>query len=81
MPTPKPAHEQRRARMIFEGMSTRSEVNSCLCKQSAKKPTTRDKTKSLGSQKVEPKSKKPRVIRLKYFIMLFPFPFFFQTPS
>jgi hypothetical protein len=34
-----------------------------------KKPTTRDKTKSLSSQKVEPKSKEPRVTWFKYLVM------------
>jgi len=35
-PTLGPAHERKRACMIFERTSTRSETNSYLCKQSAK---------------------------------------------
>jgi hypothetical protein len=33
----RPTHEQRCARMIFEGVSIRSKTNFCLCKQFAKK--------------------------------------------
>jgi len=34
---PRPTHEQKHAHVIFEGMSTRRETNSCLCKRSTKK--------------------------------------------
>jgi hypothetical protein len=34
-----------------------------------KKPTTKDKTKSLNSQRVGPENGQPRVSRLKYLVM------------
>ncbi len=52
VPTLGPAHEQRCAHMISKGTSTKSEANSYSCKQSAKKPTTKDKTEPLSSQRV-----------------------------
>ncbi len=54
MPAFKPTHEQRCACMIFEGVSTKSKTNSCLCK----KLIIGDKTKPLGSQSVKPKNEK-----------------------
>jgi hypothetical protein len=52
MLAPRPAHEQRHARMIFEGTSIKKEANLCSCKQFAKKIIIRGKIKPLGFQRV-----------------------------
>jgi hypothetical protein len=48
----RPAHEQSHARTISERTSIKREANFCSCKHPPKKPTTRGKTKPLGSQRV-----------------------------
>ncbi len=62
--TPKPAHEWKHVRMIFEGASTKNKANFCSCMQSTKKLTTWGKTKPLGSQKVGFESGQPKVKKL-----------------
>jgi hypothetical protein len=57
--------------MIFEGTSTKSETNFCFCSDPPKKPTIRDKIKSLGSQRVGFESTQIGVIKLKYLEMPF----------
>jgi len=55
--------------MISKGTSTKSEANSYSCKQFAKKPTTKDKTEPLSSQRVGLENGQLMVTWLKHFIM------------
>jgi hypothetical protein len=66
-----PTHERRCAHMTFEGTSTKSETNFCFCSDPPKKPTIRNKIKSLGSQRVGFESTQTRVIKFKYLEMPF----------
>jgi hypothetical protein len=45
-------HEQKCVHMISKRAYTKNELNSYSCRQSVKKPMTKDKIKPLGFQKV-----------------------------
>jgi len=64
-----PTHEQKHVHMIFKGMFTRSEANSCSCKQSTKEFTIRDKTKPLSFQKVGLDNGQPRLTWLRHLVV------------
>jgi hypothetical protein len=65
------AHEWRHVFMISKGMSTRSEANFCLCKQSIKELTIGDKIEPLASQMVGLESEHFGVTWFGYLEVLF----------
>jgi hypothetical protein len=56
---------------VLSWTSTKSETNFCFCSDPPKKPTIRNKIKSLGSQRVGFESTQIGVIKLKYLEMPF----------